>query len=1263
MTIRTDIEAPVVPAQHRASGTTTLPRPAPVADPTLPSPPTDEEKYWYLGPQRRWLLALQAVSFALIAYSVARFATADVRLILFLVPMTLYAVTLVVSLLSGTRRRRFDRADHDRRVKLWSPAVMPSATVMLPSAGEPLDILRNTYGYVSRLRWRGELDVLVLDDSDRPEVADLAAEHGFRYLVRPNRGYLKKAGNLRFGYEHSDGDLIVILDADFVPRPDFLTELAPYFDDPDVGIVQSPQFYDTRRKGMGWLERSAGATQELFYRLIQPSRDRVGAAICVGTCAVYRRAALQQAGGFAQIGHSEDVHTGVKLMKVGFRVQYVPVLVSKGLCPDSVSAFLNQQYRWCSGSMALLRDKEFHETPALTTKQRLSFWAGFLYYISTAVNAVVAPLPALAMVWLLPAWVEPMNSIWLVGALALWFVILPAVMKGKWRIQVLRVQHLYSFAHLTAIRHILTNGTREWVATGAVSSGTPLATSIGRTVRWYVLATQLLLWAGLARGIQLYGIDQYWAMVVLAVVAAYIQVPLVFLRTGVKHVRGSRRAAVARLGRRLRPSRIVRPRGIAVPAQQAAHPDTLSAPQGLESSPGPRRFRPDIQGLRAVAILAVVLYHAHVPFVTGGYVGVDVFFVISGFLISGQLLRQVEKTGRISFVGFYAGRMRRLLPPLVIVVLATAAAARLWDSIFHVRSVLTDALFTLVYGMNYRLAAVGADYQNANGPVSPLQHMWSLAVEEQFYLVWPLLLGLAAWVGRRHLKMVVGLVLAAGIGVSLWFSITDTESNPILAYFSLHTRLWQFAVGAMVALVAARLSRLPAAVAVPASWLGLAGVLLGVFVYDENTPFPGTAALLPTLATALVIAAGCRQTSMGAERLLDLRPAQAIGLYSYGWYLWHWPMVILIPLAVNADLGWVMLLEVSALALWFAVLTQHLVENPTRRSRMAVRRWLGLGTGASVVTGALVVALGITMPAFVGTGASVAASTLRSGDLRQLQHTLTKAAAMEEAPKNLRPAVGEAVSDQPASTRDGCHADYTQVEQDDCVYGDPNGQKTLALYGDSHAQQWLPALDALGKKLHWKVVSWTKAACPIADVPVYNDTLGREFTECEQWRTLTAERVENLNPDKVIVSQSDAVIGDQVSDVDWADGTAQAVARLRAAGLDVEYLSDTPPLPYGAGPECVATHLDDVSACAVPVKDTEVFKNRRARLDDALHQVGIPVVDTQDLICGSEVCPMIVENMLVYRDIGHITATYSEWLSPLLEFLFRPTAQAPSDSP
>lgn len=500
----------------------------------LPSPPTDAEKYWYMGRQHRWLLIIQALSFTLIAWSIARFATADTRLLLFLVPMSLYSVTLVISLASGGRRKRTSLADHDLRVLSYQPERYPTVDVFLPTAGEPMTILRNTYVHVAGMEWPARLVVHVLDDGARPEVRALAGEFGFVYHTRPDAGRLKKAGNLRYGYEHSSGDLIAIFDADFVPRPDYLFELVPYFDEPEVGIVQSPQFFDTA-KDMPWLQRCAGATQELFYRWIEPARDRSRAAICVGTCAVYRRSALAQSGGFAQIGHSEDVHTGVNLMKVGFQVRYVPIVVSKGLCPDTAAAFLNQQYRWCTGSMSLLADPAFHAAKEIGFRQRLCFWSGFLYYISTGLNAFIAPLPALSMLYLLPQWIEPMNSVWMLGALCLWFVILPLVMKGRWRIDVLRVQMLYAFAHAVAIVHVLTGRTKEWVATGTTTGrSTPLATTIGRTVKIYIGATQLLIYAGLVAGTLTYGFQLYWAMIGLAVISSYVHLPVLFMSTAKK---------------------------------------------------------------------------------------------------------------------------------------------------------------------------------------------------------------------------------------------------------------------------------------------------------------------------------------------------------------------------------------------------------------------------------------------------------------------------------------------------------------------------------------------------------------------------------------------------------------------------------------------------------------------------------------------------------------------------------------------------------
>lgn len=523
----TSTNSPLVVESHHRN----LQKPIIEETANLPIPPNDDEKYRYVGPQKRWLLVAQFISFVLVAFSMFRFAISDTKTLLFVIPISLFAITMVISLFSSTRPRRVSHASHTHLVASYTPASYPSVDVFLPSAGEPLDLLENTYYYVSKLNYPGDLKVYVLDDSNRLDVEQMAARYGFDYHVRPNRGHLKKAGNLKYGWSVSTGDFILVLDADFAPRRDMLNELIPYFEDDSVGIVQSPQYFDTDRTTMHWLQRSAGATQELFYRWIQPSRDSLGAAICVGTCAMYRRAALKESGGFAQIGHSEDVHTGVNLLRVGKNLRYVPVLLAKGICPDRLSGFLNQQYRWCTGSMSLLADDTFHEEPHIKTRHRICFWSGFLYYISTAVNAIFAPLPALTMLYFYPEWIEPMNSIWFVGALVLWFVLLPMAMVGTWRIDVLRVHVLYSFSHLVAIKDILVGSTKEWVATGTANGRkTPIADSIANFYEPYIAITFILLWGGLAKGIYHYGFENFWAMTFLAVIASYVQLPVLFAR-------------------------------------------------------------------------------------------------------------------------------------------------------------------------------------------------------------------------------------------------------------------------------------------------------------------------------------------------------------------------------------------------------------------------------------------------------------------------------------------------------------------------------------------------------------------------------------------------------------------------------------------------------------------------------------------------------------------------------------------------------------
>jgi cellulose synthase/poly-beta-1,6-N-acetylglucosamine synthase-like glycosyltransferase len=494
------------------------------AEETLPSPPTDDEKYWYLGREHRWLFPVSVLVYSLICVSMALFATSRTVLWLFLVPLTFSAITMATSMQTSLRRRRLQPADHRSRIEGWLPDGIPTIDVFLPSAGESMAILHNTFRHVAALWWPGKITVYVLDDSARPEVQDAAAGYGFVYLSRPNPGYLKKAGNLRFGFEQSDGDFIAVFDADFVPRPEFLLELVPYFDDTSIGIVQSPQFFDSD-KSLHWLQRAAGATQEMFYRWIQTSRDRFDAAICVGTCAVYRRRALDNSGGFAQIGHSEDVHTGVNLMKARFTTRYVPVLLAKGLCPDGFAAFVNQQYRWCSGSLSLLRDPTFRKHPSLTVRHHLCFLAGFLYYLSTALNVLLAPLPAIIMLWWLTPMVRPINSIWMLASVVMSLLIYPSVHKARWRFSVHRVQYLYSFAHLVAIVNHFTGRTKDWVATGATKTGTPIAGSVRRVMTWHAVATEAALWLGLMHGTLIYGWRPFWAMYLFAGANAYIVVP------------------------------------------------------------------------------------------------------------------------------------------------------------------------------------------------------------------------------------------------------------------------------------------------------------------------------------------------------------------------------------------------------------------------------------------------------------------------------------------------------------------------------------------------------------------------------------------------------------------------------------------------------------------------------------------------------------------------------------------------------------------
>lgn len=514
------------------------------AYPYLPQPPDDTERDLYLGPQRRWVVVVSFLGYILIVISVTLFVLRRMWAAWLLIPLLISTAGTTVSLFTSSRRRRISLKGHRALVENWMPNSIASVDVFLPSAGEDLQVLRNTYHYVSQLAWPGPLTVYVLDDSARDVVRELAEQHGFVYLSRPNRGQLKKAGNLRYGFQHSRGDFIAIFDADFVPRPDFLFELAPYMGDPTVGIVQSPQYFDVDRQ-MNWLQRAAGGTQVLFYRWVQPSRDRSNAAICVGTCALYRRAALNRAGGFAQIGHSEDVHTGVNLMKVGYRIQYVPTLVSKGICPDTFPQFVTQQYRWCTGSMSLLFSRRFHRM-RLTVMQRLSYWSGFLYYITTAINVFVIPLPAILMGYFAPSEVRASNYAFVMLALVVRQAIVPVITCERESLFGLaRIQMTYSLSHAVALFDALRKRTDSWVATGAAQRS-PTARRVLRLARVWLVSVQVLLWGAIAWRAPEYGMGRYWLMAAFALFNLYIVYPIVLGRSQLWRRARTHRAFVPR---------------------------------------------------------------------------------------------------------------------------------------------------------------------------------------------------------------------------------------------------------------------------------------------------------------------------------------------------------------------------------------------------------------------------------------------------------------------------------------------------------------------------------------------------------------------------------------------------------------------------------------------------------------------------------------------------------------------------------------------
>ncbi len=693
-----------------------------------------------------------------------------------------------------------------------------------------------------------------------------------------------------------------------------------------------------------------------------------------------------------------------------------------------------------------------------------------------------------------------------------------------------------------------------------------------------------------------------------------------------------------------------------------------------------RDLRSDVEGLRAVAVLAVVLHHAGVPGLSGGYVGVDVFFVLSGFLITGLLHRELQRSGRIALGSFYARRARRLLPAAVLVLLVTVLASAVLLPPLQARQVALDGVAAAVYAANYRFAVASTDYLSPETAPSPLQHYWSLGVEEQFYLAWPLLLVLAVWAARRSRLLGRVLVVAglAGLVVaSFAASVVLTSLSQPWAFFSLPSRAWELGAGAIVALASPRLGHLGRSAATALGWTGLVTVVFSVTQLSTDTTFPGFAALLPVAGTVAVVAAGCAKPATGPVRLLGIRPLQVIGGLSYSWYLWHWPVLLLAPATLTDSLaGRLGLVSLSGV---LAAGTVRAVENPIRFPSGRLTRPGPALAGAGVLTAVAVAAAGATAAAVPSPqgGARVAPTRALPGPVTSTPGPDTDASAVpapaapvdpvtaatapvvaevarsltaRDVPANLRPPLARAHRDKAEPFVDGCHVSYNGTRSGRCTYGNPDGATSVVLFGDSHATQWFPALEVIANARGWRLEVLAKTTCPPFELSLVSPVLKRRYRECEAWRADALERIRTERPAVVVLGAARHYEARHyqfdVFGPEWVAGIERTVQQIRAAGAAAVVLGPTPKPPRDV-PTCLSDHLTAMNDCATP-SATAVSATGAAAERAAARASGAHYVDVPRLACTTTSCPPAVGDLLIYRDDNHLTTTYTTWLAPVL---------------
>ena len=702
---------------------------------------------------------------------------------------------------------------------------------------------------------------------------------------------------------------------------------------------------------------------------------------------------------------------------------------------------------------------------------------------------------------------------------------------------------------------------------------------------------------------------------------------------------------------------------VGVPAPRGAAPPRAHTTEELAPVPARHGVRPEIQALRALAVSLVVAWHLWPRDVPGGFVGVDVFFVISGFLITSLLLRELEATGRISLRDFWARRARRILPAALTVIASCAAATALVVPLTEWQQFFGDFKASALYVQNWHLAAAAVDYFHAEDSPSPVQHFWSLAVEEQFYLVWPALIGAVALVARRRLRRVaLGVVLSAVTLASLAYSVLHTAANPADAYFATTTRGWELGAGALLALApAAPLARRLAPALSPRharaaraalALGGLAAILVAAFAYSTATPFPGIAAALPVLGAVAVIRAGDVLAPLRA------RPAQHVGDLSYAIYLWHWPLIVLAPYALGRALDTPTRLAIIMLTLLLSLLSKRLLEDPIRFSRA-----LGAHGGRLTFAGALTASAAVLAIAGMGTD-HVRAEVAQAAAVTQktLAHKPKCFGAAARAPHRtcalgkLSKSVVPTPVQAPKMDNAPCEVVETKGRVRVCAFGAAAGPgvRTVALIGDSHASHWRSAMAVLVKDKGWRGLSITHTSCPYSAATAVIDEPGR--TECVEWKQQVGKWLK-AHPEVDTVFFGAHTGGEVVQPKgksQWqaqVNGYANAWKALPRSVAHIMVFRDTPKM-RSVTMDCVQTALDEHhdagAACAQP-RGRALERDPQAVAAAHFGGSRVRTIDITRYICSSAKCFPVVGGALVFKDIHHLTSVFAESLGPYVE--------------